>query len=110
MIAERLIGIENGLVEYKEMAERYANLSSQPDVYLVIPPSFQLVVGLNNQIVEAELQTIIAEIGNQLDLPVINLYSVTKGHNEYYSDGLHLNPLGNQVIASEKFTVISSMK
>lgn len=62
-------------------------ISSQPDVYLVIPPFVPTSrFGLNNQIIEAELQTIIVEIGNQLDLPVINLYSVTKGHNEYYSD------------------------
>ncbi len=93
---------ERFIREYKEMAERYVDLSSQPDVYLVIPPFVPTSrFGLNNQIVEVELQTIITEIGNQLDLPVINLYSVTKGHYEYYSDGLHLNPLGNQVIASE---------
>ncbi|HEL1556536.1 esterase [Streptococcus suis] len=93
---------ERFIREYKEMAERYANLSSQPDVYLVIPPFVPTSrFGLNNQIIEDELQKIIQQIGNELTLPVINLYPLTKGHLEYYSDGLHLTPLGNQVIAEE---------
>ncbi|WP_170243972.1 GDSL-type esterase/lipase family protein [Streptococcus suis] len=88
--------------EYKEMAERYMNLPSQPDIYLVIPPFVPTSrFGLNNQIIEEELQAIIPQIGQELGLPVINLYPVTKGKLEYYSDGLHLSPLGNQVIAQE---------
>lgn len=88
--------------EYKEMAVCYMNLSSQPDVYLVIPPFVPTSrFGLNNQIVEEELQGIISDIGQELSLPVINLYPMTKGHTTYYSDGLHLNPMGNQVIAEE---------
>ncbi len=84
------------------MAEQYMDLPSQPDVYLVIPPYVPTSrFGLNNQIIEDELQKIIPAIGNELGLPIINLYTVTEGHLEYYSDGLHLTPLGNQVIAEE---------
>lgn len=93
---------ERFIREYREMAEQYMALSSQPDVYLVIPPYVPTSrFGLNNQIIEDELQKIIPAIGNELGLPVINLYTVTEGHLEYYSDGLHLTPLGNQVIAEE---------
>ena len=93
---------ERFIREYREMAEQYMALPSQPDVYLVIPPYVPTSrFGLNNQIIEDELQKIIPAIGNELGLPVINLYTVTEGHLEYYSDGLHLTPLGNQVIAEE---------
>ncbi len=93
---------ERFFAEYREMAERYMSLSSQPDVYLVIPPFVPTSrFGLNNQIIEDELQDIISQIGHKLGLPVINLYPLTKGHLEYYSDGLHLTPLGNRVIAEE---------
>lgn len=93
---------ERFISEYREMAERYLSLPSQPDLYLVIPPFVPTSrFGLNNQIIEDELQTIITAIGQELDVPVINLYPLTKGHLEYYSDGLHLTPLGNQVIAEE---------
>ncbi|BDD41006.1 GDSL-type esterase/lipase family protein [Streptococcus ruminantium] len=88
--------------EYREMAERYMKLPSQPDVYLVVPPFVPTSrFGLNNRIIEDELQVMIPEIGKELGLSVINLYTLTKNHLDYYSDGLHLNPLGNQVIAEE---------
>ncbi len=39
------------------MAEQYMDLPSQPDVYLVIPPYVPTSrFGLNNQIIEDELQ------------------------------------------------------
>ena len=56
---------------------------------------------MNNQIVEAELQTIIAEIGESIGSSSYKSYSVTKGHNEYYSDGPFESTFGNQVIVSE---------
>lgn len=88
--------------EYRKMAEQYRDMPSQPDVYLVIPPYVPTSrFGLNNQIIEEDLQVIIPQIGKELDLPVINLYPLTKGQAAYYSDGLHLTPLGNQVIAEE---------
>lgn len=100
---------ERFISEYKAMAERYLSLPSQPDLYLVIPPFVPTSrFGLNNQIIEDELQAIITSIGQELDVPVINLYLLTKGHLEYYSDGLHLTPLGNQVIAEEIFQKIMS--
>lgn len=100
---------ERFISEYKAMAERYLSLPSQPDLYLVIPPFVPTSrFGLNNQIIEDELQAIITAIGQELDVPVINLYPLTKGHLEYYSDGLHLTPLGNQVIAEEIFQKIMS--
>lgn len=88
--------------EYRKMAEQYRGMPSQPDVYLVIPPYVPTSrFGLNNQIIEEDLQVIIPQIGKELDLPVINLYPLTKRQAAYYSDGLHLTPLGNQVIAKE---------
>lgn len=98
---------ERFIKEYREMVERYLSLASHPDVYLVVPPYVPTSrFGLNNQIVEEELQVIIPEIGATFGLPVINLYPITKGHAEYYSDGLHLTPLGNRVIAEEIYRAI----
>ncbi len=96
---------ERFTVEYKEMVELYLNLSSQPDVFLVVPPYIPTSrFGLNNEIVRDRLQILIPKIARELALPVINLYPVTEGHADYYSDGLHLTPLGNRVIAREIFS------
>lgn len=98
---------ERFIKEYREMVDRYLSLASHPDIYLVVPPYVPTSrFGLNNQIVEEELQVIIPEIGATFGLPVINLYPITKGHAEYYSDGLHLTPLGNRVIAEEIYRAI----
>jgi len=40
----------------------------------------------------------------ELGLHFVNLYPITEGHMEYYSDGLHLTPLGNRMIAQEIFS------
>lgn len=91
--------------EYRAMVRRYQALPSQPDIYLVVPPCVPTSrFGLTNQVIEQELQVIIPAIGKEMGLPVINLYPLTKGHSDYYSDGLHLTPLGNRVIAEEIYS------
>lgn len=88
--------------EYRQLVERYMNLPSQPDVYVVVPPYVPTSrFGLNNTIIKEELQELIPAIANELGVPFINLYPITEGKLDYYSDGLHLTPLGNRVIAEE---------
>lgn len=95
--------------EYRAMVESYLAMESQPDIYLVIPPFVPTSrFGLNNQIVKEDLQEIIPMVGREYNLPVINLYPLTEGQAAYYSDGLHLTPLGNQVIAQEIFSQLGN--
>lgn len=96
---------ERFIAEYRQMVQGYQDLASQPDVFVVIPPFVPTSrFGLNNAIIKDELQDIISKIADDLGAHVINLYPLTEGHLEYYSDGLHLNYLGNQVIAQEIFS------
>lgn len=86
--------------EYREMVETYKALPSQPEVFVVVPPHVPTSrFGLNNTIIKEELQEIIPQIATETGTHLINLYPLTEGHQEYYSDGLHLTLLGNQVIA-----------
>lgn len=95
--------------EYRAMVESYLAMESQPDIYLVVPPFVPTSrFGLNNQIVKEDLQEIIPMVGREYNLPVINLYPLTEGQAAYYSDGLHLTPLGNQVIAQEIFSQLGN--
>ncbi|CRH87591.1 GDSL-like Lipase/Acylhydrolase [Chlamydia trachomatis] len=91
--------------EYREMVERYINLPSHPDVFLVVPPFVPTSrFGLNNAIIRDELQEIIPKIAQEFDLSFINLYPLTEGKEAYYSDGLHLTLLGNQLVAQTVFS------
>lgn len=96
---------ERFTAEYRQFVQGYQNLESQPDVMVIVPPFVPTTrFGLNNDIIKEELQTIIPEIAQELQCTCINLYPITEGHLEYYSDGLHLNPLGNRVIAEEIYS------
>ncbi|MGT2911896.1 DUF459 domain-containing protein [Streptococcus cameli] len=93
---------EQFLKEYRQMVAAYQEMESQPDILLVVPPHVPTSrFGLNNTVVEEVLQVEIPRIASEHKVDVVNLYPVTKGHPEYYSDGLHLTPLGNRVIAEE---------
>ncbi|MGT2715348.1 DUF459 domain-containing protein [Streptococcus respiraculi] len=93
--------------EYGELVDRYLKMPSQPDVYLLVPPYVPTSrFGLNNDIVRTELQEIIPRIAEERGLEWINFYPLTEGCLEYYSDGLHLTPLGNQLIADRVYAAI----
>lgn len=88
--------------EYRQLVERYMNLPSQPDVYVVVPPYVPTSrFGLDNSIIKEELQVIIPNIADDLGIKSINLYPVTEARVDYYSDGLHLTPKGKRIIAEE---------
>lgn len=86
--------------EYAQMVETYLALDSQPDLVLVAPPYVPTSrFGLNNNLVKAEVGPIVAQIAQEYGLTFVDTYLLTEGHLEYYSDGLHLNAAGNQVLA-----------
>ncbi|MBO4107977.1 GDSL-type esterase/lipase family protein [Streptococcus suis] len=95
--------------EYRQMIETYLNLESQPDVIIMVPPYIPTSrFGLNNEIVKTVLQEMIPRLAEEYGLEWINFYPLTEGHAEYYSDGLHLTPLGNQLLADEVYRKITS--
>ncbi|HFH9837637.1 TPA: GDSL-type esterase/lipase family protein [Streptococcus suis] len=88
--------------EFRQFVRLYQLLPSQPDVYVVVPPYVPTSrFGLDNSVIKEELQYIIPNIATDLGIKSINLYPLTEGHTDYYSDGLHLAPKGNRVIAEE---------
>lgn len=98
---------EQFIREYRDFVKAYMNLSSQPDIFIVAPPYVPTSrFGLNNAVVRDEIQYIVEDIAQELDVHFINLYPITEGQLEFYSDGLHLTPLGNRVIAQAIFSAL----
>gem|GEM_PF-5780966 len=48
----------------------------------------------------------ITQAANQTGLPVIDVYSIFLGHNDYYRDGLHINIAGARVIADTVYKTV----
>lgn len=98
---------EQFIKEYRDFVKCYIKLPSQPDVFIVAPPHVPTSrFGLNNEVIRDEIQQIVEDVAAELGVHFINLYPVTEGHPEYYSDGLHLTPLGNRVIAKAIFSAL----
>ena len=98
---------EQFIKEYLDFVKGYIKLHSQPDVFIVAPPYVPTSrFGLNNEVIRDEIQQIVEDVATELGVHFINLYPITEGHPEYYSDGLHLTPLGNRVIAKAIFSAL----
>lgn len=98
---------EQFIKEYRDLVKGYIKLPSQPEVFILAPPYVPTSrFGLNNEVIRDEIQQIVEDVAAELGVHFINLYPVTEGHPEYYSDGLHLTPLGNRVIAKAIFSAL----
>ncbi len=99
------IDYETQLAEFVDI---YKNLPSRPEVYLLTPPAiFQNMIGASNDIVQNEEIPIILRVGEQTNTPVVDIFSATKDHPEYFPDGVHPNAAGNKVIAETLYAVLS---
>lgn len=90
--------------EYREFIKTYLDLECAPTVYVMIPPAIFIEQDGGNcddATVGSELAECVRSLGEELGVEVIDLYSLTEGHSEWFSDGLHPNAEGNRAIAEE---------
>lgn len=92
--------------DYEAMVGEYEKIKSKPGILLLTPPAlFQK--DQTEQGIKAEVDTVILEereiiqkIGEEKKLPVIDVYSLTASHPEWYNtDGIHLNKQGAYAVA-----------
>ncbi len=98
-------------VEYTAFIQQYQNMESKPDVYVMIPPSIFLEEpdsgDCSDEIVREELIPILKHISRETGASLIDLYSLTENHPEWYADGLHPTKEGNEAIAQEIYKAIT---
>ena len=97
--------------EYIELVEKYKSMDSNPKVYVMLPPVIYKAPensgDCNNEVLADEVIPAIKRVAEATGVNVIDLYSVTEGHEDWYSDGLHPNAEGNTAIAKEICKVLS---
>ena len=97
-----------------ELVSIYRNLPSHPVVYLLMPPTAfvrkgkdEVAFKISNVIIENEIIPIVKRVAEQTKTSVIDIFSATKDHPEYFPDGVHPNVVGNKAIAETIYTVLS---
>lgn len=105
--------IGNFTSNYKYMIQHMMNgtrrFISQPQVFLVIPPPiFNNTIGLNSTAYAQEIIPRIHQVANDLGLPLIDVYTPLANYPEYFSDGVHPNAQGDQIIAQTIYQAIKS--
>ena len=95
--------------DYLELVSEFQGLASNPQVWIVMPPPiFSNEGGLNSTYFSQNVIPSIEQVGNKMDLPVIDVYTPLIVHAEYFPDGVHPNGEGAQLIASIIYNAIIS--
>jgi acyl-CoA thioesterase I len=102
---EPIIG--NFTRDYKALIAAFRDLSSKPEVYLVVPPPiFDNGIGPNSTILELQIIPQIRQIANETNTPLIDFHQELLVHPEYSSDGVHITEAGSIVVAEKIWQAI----
>ncbi len=91
--------------EYASFLKTYMDLPHRPKVVAMIPPHVfpmsdgTVGYGVDLDIYDNQTVKMIREIAEGMGLQIIDLYSFTEGHPEWFMDGVHPNEEGNRAIA-----------
>jgi len=96
-----------------ELVKSYQSLSSKPTVYLMRSPyCFSLdgsdVAEYNIQpgIVENDLGQVVNQVAIETNVVMIDLYIITEGKDELYTDGVHFNAKGYDLISDAVYDIV----
>jgi len=95
----------------KELVESYQQLDTKPTVYLMRSPYCYSLDGsdvaeydIQPEVVSDELGGIVEKVAAETGVEVIDLYQLTEGQDELYTDGIHFNAKGYELIADEVYS------
>ena len=95
----------------KELVESYQQLDTKPTVYLMRSPYCYSLDGsdvaeydIQPAVVADELGGIVDKVAAETGVEVIDLYQLTEGQDELYTDGIHFNAKGYELIADEVYS------
>ena len=98
-------------IEYEEIVSKLKSLDNNPKIYIMVPPSVYIDYTSrgdpNNKTIKEDIMPIIKDIGDRLNVEVIDLYTFTANNKSWFGDGIHPNKEGNKEIAefvSKKIT------
>lgn len=97
------------LEDYRALVRHFLALPTKPLVFVAYP----LATGKNpccniRGDVLAQLPPLIAQVAQERHLPIVDLYTPTRDHPEYFPDGVHPNDAGHELMANLVKTALLS--
>jgi len=106
---DNYLQINSFVLDYEKTITRIQTFSSNPQIFLVEPPPiFNNTLDLNSTSFVEGVIPRIEQVATAMGLPIINLYTPLINHPEYFSDGVHPNSEGAQIIANIIYKAISA--
>jgi lysophospholipase L1-like esterase len=95
--------------DYTKLIISFQQLDSDPDIWIAkSPPIFSNNTDLSPSYLTDTIISQTEDLANQLNLPVIDLYSAFGSHSDYFLDGVHPNDQGASIIAGEVYNTLDS--
>ena len=95
--------------DYTAIISAFQQLGSKPQIWIATPPPiFNNTSDLTNAYLSEMLIPQIQDLANKLNLPLIDVNSAFGNNPAYFTDGVHPNSQGAQIIANEVYNAISS--
>jgi lysophospholipase L1-like esterase len=96
---------------YEELIREFEALPGDQQIFIVDPPPIlNNTLNLSNETLVQEVIPQINQVANDLNLPIVNVYSVLSNHTEVFGDGVHPNSEGGQLIASQIYQALTSVE
>ncbi len=97
--------------DYKLLIGKFQNLTSKPQIFLVIPPPvYPNNINISSSDLTGAVIPGIERVAKETGLPLIDCYTPMINHPDYFVDGVHPDHDGAQVIADTIYKEITGYK
>ncbi len=94
--------------DYSQLVTSFQALEGNQQILVVkSPPIFSNNSSYNNTYLANTVLPQIDDVANHMDLPTVDMYSAFGNHSDYFMDGVHPNPEGAALIASNVYDAIT---
>ena len=97
--------------DYKMLIAAFEQVKGDQQIYIVkSPPILSTNSAYNNTYLVSTVFPHIDKVADELDLPTIDMYNALGENYDYFSDGVHPNPDGADIIASTVYDAITQQQ
>ncbi len=99
---------DNFEFDYRQLVNSFENLDGNQSIWVVkSPPIFSVNSAYNNTYLSSTVIPQVENVADQMGLSILDMYSAFGDHSDYFMDGVHPNPEGADLIASNVYNAIT---